>query len=98
MAGRRVHQFCRQPRKPQRVFDYYRARPARRFPVEDFRRHISVESCSKKREVSLESMHLTNPIEMTPMPSEERTYSRAWYANLRQTLGESVCRQLGIYE
>src|SRR5258708_7598615 len=28
---------------------------------------------------------------------DERPYSAQWYANLRQTLGEAVCKQLGVY-
>ncbi|MSR60333.1 MAG: glycosyltransferase family 2 protein [Planctomycetaceae bacterium] len=36
--------------------------------------------------------------EISPLPVDERPFSAEWYTAMRRMLGESVCRQLGIYE
>src|SRR5207245_2648247 len=38
-----------------------------------------------------------NTFEAESMHLDERPYSAEWYARLRQTLGDAVCKQLGIY-
>lgn len=37
-------------------------------------------------------------LEFPAVVADERPFSAEWYASLRKLLGESVCRQLGIYE
>jgi glycosyltransferase involved in cell wall biosynthesis len=49
---------------------------------------------------------MLNPPESDPMSSledstvvaDDRPFSNEWYSSLRRALGESICRQLGIYE
>jgi glycosyltransferase involved in cell wall biosynthesis len=38
-----------------------------------------------------------NDVECNSLELDEQAYSAQWYARLRRALGESVCRQLGIY-
>jgi hypothetical protein len=40
---------------------------------------------------------MLNTFDMNPIQTDEKPYLAECYANHRQTLGESVCRQLGIY-
>src|SRR5262245_50505013 len=36
-------------------------------------------------------------LEITDIVTDDRPFTAAWYASMRRMLGESVCRQLGIY-